>query len=128
VAIGDVEDRLHERLVERNERVTEPRDARLVAERLADGCAQRDADVFDGVVNIDGVEIVGWDTDLNAPDTNAADGRAFIVAKFGAELNISNATLSYLGMSVGKTDERGVTWDSASAVSASGIVSRSAKC
>lgn len=76
-----------------------------------------------GVVNIDGVEIVGWDTDQNAPDTNAADGRAFIVAKFGAELNISNATLSYLGMSVGKTDERGVTWDSASAVLASGIVS-----
>lgn len=76
-----------------------------------------------GVVNIDGVEIVGWDTDLNAPDTNAADGRAFIVAKFGAELNISNSTLSYLGMSVGKTDERGVTWDSASTVSAAGIVS-----
>lgn len=76
-----------------------------------------------GVVNIDGVEIVGWDTDRNAPDTNATDGRAFIVAKFGAELNINNATLSYLGMSVGKTDERGVTWDSASAVSASGIVS-----
>lgn len=76
-----------------------------------------------GVVNIDGVEIVGWDTDRNAADTNAADGRAFIVAKFGAELNISNATLSYLGMSVGKTDERGVTWDSASAASAAGIVS-----
>lgn len=76
-----------------------------------------------GAINIDGVEIVGWDTDRNVPDDNATDGRAFLVAKFGAELNITNATISYLGMGVGKTDERGVTWDSASSVSAAGIVS-----
>lgn len=76
-----------------------------------------------GAINIDGVEIVGWNPVLNAPDDNATDGRAFIVAKFGAELNINNSTISYLGMGIGKTDERGVTWDSATSVEAAGSVS-----
>ena len=74
-----------------------------------------------GIVNIDGVEITSWDPDRNAPDENATDGRSFISARNSAELNILNATISYLGMSVGKTDERGVTWDSGGALSASGI-------
>jgi len=76
-----------------------------------------------GIINIDGTEITGWDTDRDVPDDNATDGRAFIAARNGAELNISNATISYLGMGVGKTDERGVTWDSGIVVSTADIVS-----
>ena len=52
-APGDVDDGLHERLVERHEGVAEARDARLVAERLLDRLAEDDADVFDGVVHVD---------------------------------------------------------------------------
>ena len=50
---GDVDDGLHERLVERHERVAVAGDAALVAERLPDGLAEHDADVFDGVVHVD---------------------------------------------------------------------------
>src|SRR5206468_1621381 len=44
---------LHERLVERDERVRETADAPLVAERFAQGLPEHDADVFHGVVQVD---------------------------------------------------------------------------
>ncbi len=49
-ASADVDDRLRQSFVERNERVAVPRDAGLVSERLADRLAQDDGGVFDGVV------------------------------------------------------------------------------
>ena len=52
-AAGDVDDRQHERLVERHGGVTEARDAALVAEGLAHGLAEHDRDVLDGVVGVD---------------------------------------------------------------------------
>ena len=52
-ATRDVDDGLGERLVERHERVAVAGDAALVAERLADGLAEHDADVLDGVVHVD---------------------------------------------------------------------------
>ena len=52
-APADVDDRLRERLVERDERVAVARDARLVAERLADRLPEHDRDVLDGVVGVD---------------------------------------------------------------------------
>ncbi len=57
-AAGEVERHLHQRFVERNERVGEPAHAALVAERFAERVAEHDADVFDGVVQID-FEIAG---------------------------------------------------------------------
>ncbi len=52
-ATADVDDGLRERLVERDEGVAVARDARLVAERLADRLAEHDRDVLDGVVRVD---------------------------------------------------------------------------
>ena len=52
-ATGDVDDGLHERLVERHERVAVAGDARLVAEGLPDGLPEHDADVLDRVVHVD---------------------------------------------------------------------------
>ena len=50
---GQVDGHLHERLVERHERVAEPADAGLVAERLAQRLAERERGVLDRVVGVD---------------------------------------------------------------------------
>src|SRR4051812_25253265 len=50
---GDVHGGLDQALVERHERVAEPPDAGLVAERLAQRLPQDDGDVLDGVVRVD---------------------------------------------------------------------------
>lgn len=73
-----------------------------------------------GVINIDGIKITGWDTVNNKADDNMADGRAFIIAKFGAELNIRNAEISYLG-TPDNSESHGVTWRDDSAVNAAGL-------
>jgi parallel beta-helix repeat protein len=75
----------------------------------------------DGVVNIDGVKIYGWDAVNNRVDENMADGRAYIIAKYGAELNIRNADVSYLGTPE-NSESWGVTWRDDSTVSAAGTV------
>ena len=49
----DVDDGLHERLVEGHRGITEARDPALVTERLPDRLAQHDGDVLDGVVGVD---------------------------------------------------------------------------
>ena len=55
---GHVDDRLHERLVERDGGVAEPADALLVPERLAQRLAEHDRRVLDGVVGVD-VQVTG---------------------------------------------------------------------
>ena len=52
-AAGDVDDGLHERLVERHRGVAVAGDAALVAERLPDRLAEHDPDVLDRVVHVD---------------------------------------------------------------------------
>jgi hypothetical protein len=52
-APGEVDRRLHQRLVQRDQRITEPADAGLVAERLAQRLAQGDGGVLDRVVSVD---------------------------------------------------------------------------
>lgn len=74
-----------------------------------------------GVININNVKIYGWDDATNSFDTNIADGRAFIIAKFGAELNIRNAELSYLG-TPDNSESAGVVWRDDSALSAAGTM------
>ncbi|HRW04172.1 MAG TPA: right-handed parallel beta-helix repeat-containing protein [Caldilineaceae bacterium] len=74
-----------------------------------------------GIININGVKIYGWDEAANTFDTNIADGRAFIIAKYGAELNIRNAEISYLGTS-DSSESGGVTWRDDTAISAAGTM------
>ena len=79
----------------------------------------------DGIINIDSVKIYGWDAAANKVDDTIGDGRAFIIAKYGAELNISNSELSYLGTPA-NSESYGVTWrdaatSNAPAVSAAGF-------
>ena len=50
---GQVHGGLHQRLVQRHQRVTEPVDAALVAERLLERLAERDRRVLHGVVGVD---------------------------------------------------------------------------
>ena len=50
---GQVDRGLHQRLVQRHQRVAEAADAGLVAERLAQRLADRDRGVLDGVVGVD---------------------------------------------------------------------------
>ncbi len=74
----------------------------------------------DGIINIDGVKLYGWDAAANKFDDTIGDGRAFIIAKYGAELNISNSEISYLGTPA-NSESYGVTWRDATAVSAAGF-------
>ena len=50
---GQVDGRLHQALVERHERVAEAAQPALVAERLAQRLAEREAGVLDRVVGVD---------------------------------------------------------------------------
>ena len=50
---GHIDGRVGQRLVHRDEGVPEPADALLVAEGLAEGLAQRDRGVLDGVMRLD---------------------------------------------------------------------------
>ena len=52
-ATREVDDGLHERLVERHGRLAEATDAGLVAERLAHGLAEHEPHVFHRVVVVD---------------------------------------------------------------------------
>ena len=58
---GDVDDGLHQRLVERHGGVAEAADADLVAERLAQRLAEHDRGVLDGVVGVDVGVALGLD-------------------------------------------------------------------
>ena len=65
-----------------------------------------------GVINMDGIKISSWDTAANGGaggvDEEVTNGRAFIIAKFDATLNIRNSELSYLGSA--DSESSGVTW------------------
>jgi parallel beta-helix repeat protein len=62
----------------------------------------------DGTITIDGVKIYSWDPTLQAIDTDIANGRSYLLAKYAARLNISHAELSYLGS--GDGESYGVSW------------------
>lgn len=61
-----------------------------------------------GSITINGIKLSSWDTKANAPDTDYSNGRAYIIAKYTAVMDISNAELSYLGSDDGES--YGVTW------------------
>lgn len=63
---------------------------------------------YNGVLNIDGVRITSWDPNTNDYDRDISNGRAYVIAKYDARMNITNADLSYLGSADGES--YGVAW------------------
>ena len=79
---GQVDGGLHERLVERDQRVAEPADAGLVAERLAQRLAERERGVLDGVVGVD----------LEVAARSARSGRSRRACRAAASMWSKNGT------------------------------------
>jgi parallel beta-helix repeat protein len=73
-----------------------------------------------GTININSIKVSSWDPVRNKFDDTIGDGRAYIIAKFAASLNINNAELSYLGSNA-DSESFGVTWRDATPLSAAGI-------
>lgn len=71
-----------------------------------------------GEIHINGVKITSWDTAANAPDTNVADGRAFIRARSSADaltglpnvsrMDVLNSDVGYLGYN--DSERYGLSW------------------
>lgn len=62
----------------------------------------------DGIINLDGIKLYSWDTAANQVDENVNNGRAFILAKYAATLNIRSSDIGYLGS---EDDESyGISW------------------
>jgi parallel beta-helix repeat protein len=63
---------------------------------------------FGGKLEIIGTCITSWDTATNAADTEQDDGRGYLLARDGAEMNIDNAELRFLGSS--DVESYGLSW------------------
>jgi parallel beta-helix repeat protein len=64
--------------------------------------------VLGGKFNVNGTCITSWDTDKKAVDDQYQDGRAFLLARDGGQMNIDRAELRYLGHS--ETESYGLAW------------------
>jgi parallel beta-helix repeat protein len=63
---------------------------------------------FGGKLDISGTCITSWDPAANAADTNQDDGRGYLLARDGGEMNIDNAELRFLGSS--NVESYGLSW------------------
>ncbi len=63
---------------------------------------------YNGAIRIDDVKITSWDPISNTYDTDISNGRAYVLAKYAARLDIQSADLSYLGS--GDGESYGVSW------------------
>lgn len=61
-----------------------------------------------GSILIDGVKITSWNTVSGGPDTDYSNGRAYLLAKYDAEMNIRNADIGFLGSPDGES--YGLAW------------------
>ncbi|MBC8161554.1 MAG: right-handed parallel beta-helix repeat-containing protein [Roseiflexaceae bacterium] len=61
-----------------------------------------------GILRFDGVCVTSWDGELQDVDKNYADGRSFVLARDGAEMNIRRSELSYLGYEA--NESYGLAW------------------
>jgi parallel beta-helix repeat protein len=64
--------------------------------------------VLGGALDIDGVCVSSWDTVRNSFDENYADGRSFVLARDGAQMNIRRSELRYLGYDA--NESYGLAW------------------
>src|SRR5262249_37152203 len=63
---------------------------------------------YNGAILIDGVKITSWDPASNDYDRDISNGRAYVIAKYDARMDIKNADMSYLGSADGES--YGVAW------------------
>lgn len=63
---------------------------------------------YNGAIRIDGVKLSSWDPARNDYDRDLSNGRAYVLAKYDARMDIANANLSYLGFADGGS--YGVAW------------------
>ncbi len=61
-----------------------------------------------GVMNLNAIKVHSWDPQANTFDQDVSNGRAYVIAKYAAALNITNAEMSYLGSADGES--YGVSW------------------
>jgi parallel beta-helix repeat protein len=62
----------------------------------------------DGTMNLEGVKIYSWDKATKTYDMDTFNGRAYVLARHAATLNIRNAELMYLGSA--DSESYGVAW------------------
>jgi len=62
----------------------------------------------DGTIALDSVGVSSWDTQAGTTDSDIANGRSYLLAKYNARLDITNAELSYLGSA--EAESYGVSW------------------
>lgn len=60
------------------------------------------------VINIDNMKIFSWDPQANTYDTDPANGRAYLLAKFKSTMNIRNSEIGYLGSR--DSESYGLSW------------------
>lgn len=63
---------------------------------------------YNGTINIDGIKLYSWDNAAQKVDEDYSNGRAYLLAKYVAVLNIRNAEVSYLGSKDGES--YGISW------------------
>jgi parallel beta-helix repeat protein len=63
---------------------------------------------YGGAIVINGVKVTSWNPAANTYDTDVSNGRSYLLAKYDARMDISNADLSYLGSADGES--YGVSW------------------
>jgi parallel beta-helix repeat protein len=63
---------------------------------------------FGGNLDVSGACITSWDPATGTADTENADGRGYILARDGAQMNIDNAEIRYLGH--GEVESYGLSW------------------
>jgi parallel beta-helix repeat protein len=66
---------------------------------------------FGGDVDVSGSCITSWNPATGTVDTEEADGRGYLLARDGAQMNIDNAELRYLGHS--EVESYGLSWRNA---------------
>lgn len=61
-----------------------------------------------GIINLDDIRVYSWDPAAGAVDEDVSNGRAYLLAKYDAVLNIRNSDIGYLGSADGES--YGVSW------------------
>jgi parallel beta-helix repeat protein len=72
--------------------------------------AGRNASVksFGGNIDVSGACITSWNPATGTADTETTDGRGYLLARDGAQMNIDNAEIRYLGH--GEVESYGLSW------------------
>lgn len=61
-----------------------------------------------GHLNIQGIKVTSWQTISNTVDLNTADGRSYLLARYGGRMDVAGSELAYLGYADGEPS--GLAW------------------